>query len=355
MSAVEERRRVPGLDVIRGVAIALVLIRHAWPEVFEGAGIVGVTMFFALSGYLITGVLSRDLDRSGRINYRRFYAHRALRLLPALVLMLVVFTIVELAFGPKGGAGSLILGVIVGALYLQDLLPIFAYPGINHLWTLAVEEQFYLVWPAILAFSLRRRMAPRVLAVLGAASLVLVVASMLVASRFRTIEVVYPLPTNWAMALLLGGVAYLYRDRVTALLAAGRTWLLPAAACIVLAALCVMPGAKNNPATYLLGPSLIAACTVVLIFHLSRYESLPAAMAPLRRLGVISYGAYLWNGPVSTWTQEPYRLNLPPWAHWVGIVATVALAELSWVLVERRANALKDRLNVKRPRVGEPA
>ena len=90
------RGRIVGLDVLRGVAILLVMLRHAWPEVFGGGGITGVTLFFALSGYLITGVLLRSRDEAGRMALRSFYLRRVARLYPALVLMLAVLTVVEL-------------------------------------------------------------------------------------------------------------------------------------------------------------------------------------------------------------------------------------------------------------------
>ena len=92
--------RIAGLDLIRGLAIALVLLRHAWPSTFAGGGIVGVVMFFALSGYLITGLLLSDIRRLGRVRYVRFYRNRALRLVPALVLMLGALDVVTLDLDP---------------------------------------------------------------------------------------------------------------------------------------------------------------------------------------------------------------------------------------------------------------
>ena len=79
------------LDVLRGLAIALVLARHTRPDLFPGAGLVGVVVFFALSGHLITGLLVEELDRTGRLDLRRFYARRFRRLVPALVLLVAVF------------------------------------------------------------------------------------------------------------------------------------------------------------------------------------------------------------------------------------------------------------------------
>lgn len=325
------RGRVQGLDLIRGMAILLVMLRHAWPGTFDGAGIVGVVMFFALSGYLITGLLLRDANDLGCVDYRRFYRNRALRLLPALVAMLAVFTVVEFIRGPVGGLGRLLASVAVGGLYLQDLLPFLSYPGINHLWTLAVEEQFYLLWPAALLFAFRRN---RVTTLLGAAALAAVGITAALAvgvAELRSVDVIYPLPTTWAVALILGGAAYYFRERIETSLA---TVTGPAAAAglVVLLLLSVVPDAKSRMATYIIGGALIAVCTVLLINLLVTWNTVPTWMAPLRRLGLISYGAYLWNGPMATWTED-----MPTAMRWVSIVLTIAAAEVSWRFLEQHA------------------
>ena len=104
-------RRVPGLDALRGLAIALVMLRHAWPRVFGEAGAVGVVIFFTLSGYLITGNLLRESESQPHRLIWRFCRNRALRLLPALFILLVTFgavhgkpgVIVALVGGRDGG------------------------------------------------------------------------------------------------------------------------------------------------------------------------------------------------------------------------------------------------------------
>ncbi len=94
------KRRIEGLDLLRGLAIALVLIRHSQLIHFGGGGIVGVVIFFALSGYLITGLLVKDLTSYGRIRYGRFYLHRATRLLPALFALLAVYALITFIWNP---------------------------------------------------------------------------------------------------------------------------------------------------------------------------------------------------------------------------------------------------------------
>ena len=153
------RPRLDGLDVLRGAAVGAVLLGHSWPGIFQGAGIIGVIAFFVLSGYLITNVLLRDIERHRKIRYGRFYAHRAFRLLPALISLLGVYAIVELATDVLGDRSKGIVGytVLAGLGYLKDLpLPFDVSMAIGPLWTLAVEEQFYLIWPALLVLALRR-------------------------------------------------------------------------------------------------------------------------------------------------------------------------------------------------------
>jgi len=331
------RTHIAGLDIVRGIAIALVMLRHAAPDVFDGAGIVGVVMFFALSGYLITGTLMGNIERRGRVDYRRFYTNRALRLLPAMFTMLAIFVVVELIIGPTGGVGHLIVGALVGGLYLQDLLPMLSYPGINHLWTLAVEEQFYLLWPAFLVLLVRRKMLTKGIRVAVVALIAICALSVVAASAVLSVGVIYPLPTTWAVALVLGGAAYIHRERLERTRASVP---LAIVAAVILAAFSVLPDAKDQAITYLIGGPLIALCTIAIIAVLRTWRLSPSkALEPLRALGVISYGAYLWNGPATHWTVDSLGLS-----GWISIPVTIVLATASWWLVEKRFLLLKDRL-----------
>lgn len=145
--------RLVGLDLLRGVAVALVLLRHALPEAAPGAGVVGVVMFFALSGHLITGVLVADRERGGRIRLARFYRRRATRLLPALVVVLAAVVVVTLVADPLGDRAELPRTVLVALTWTANLPFDQGSDAIFHLWTLATEEQFYLLWPALLGWA----------------------------------------------------------------------------------------------------------------------------------------------------------------------------------------------------------
>ena len=213
------RPRLDGLDVLRGAAVGAVLLGHSWPGIFQGAGIVGVIVFFVLSGYLITNVLLRDIERHRKIRYGRFYAHRAFRLVPALISLLGVYAVVELATDVLGDRSKGIVGytVLAGLGYLKDLpLPFDVSMAIGPLWTLAVEEQFYLIWPALLVLALRRNRQGRLIGWSAAVALSLMTASVLamVTLAPQLHSLVYALPTTWGLGLIIGSALRLYRLHV---------------------------------------------------------------------------------------------------------------------------------------------
>jgi peptidoglycan/LPS O-acetylase OafA/YrhL len=328
--------------VIRGVAVGLVLLRHGWPTLFSGAGVVGVTMFFALSGYLITGIIQREVEREGSLSFARFYRNRALRLLPALALLLLVFTVVELTTDRLGDRDRVVVSLLVAACYLADVPGLDVSAGLSHLWTLAVEEQFYLVWPTVLILALRRRRVGTLLAVGAGLAVALSLAS---AALLHPAGRAYTLPTSWASALLIGAAARLYQGRLTALVRSPAAQL---AAIGLLAICCLAPEAKDRAATYVVGGPLIAISTAVLILRGRTVDRLPAGLEPLRRLGLVSYGVYLWNYLVVNWLHpvDPAGLSGPQAV--LSVVLTILLALASWGLVESRALRLKERWDAGR-------
>ncbi|WP_237448088.1 acyltransferase family protein [Nocardioides flavescens] len=334
--------RNQGLDVIRGIAVGLVMVRHALGDMFSAAGIVGVTIFFALSGYLITGLLIRDVEDVERPRWKRFYVHRFLRLVPALVLLVLVYALVEAAWNPLGQRSELPLTVIVALTYTSDLnLPV-EMGALTHLWTLAVEEQFYLVWPALIFLAVRRRITPGRLAVTTAVVLTTVCWVSLIAVGRP--EAIYTLPTTWASSMAVGAAAYCYRSRLDALL---RTGLRPWGAAVGLAALVAMalaPVGKDSALTYLLYPTLVSVCTVLMIWEARRWPTAPKVAVPLLGLGTISYAAYLWNWPLVSWIGASSGIHGRELLV-VSAVATVLVATVSWFTVEALGRHLRTRFD----------
>lgn len=335
--------RIYGLDLIRGIAIFLVLLRHAWPEVFGGAGIVGVVMFFALSGYLITSLLDRDITEYGRVRYGRFYLHRAFRLIPALAFMLAGFAVIEGVWDILGDRDKILRSVVVGMTYTMNV-PGFDHgsAALSHLWTLATEEQFYLLWPLVLLLGVKWRRIRFVVVSCIVGVTALCAASIIVA--VPDVGKVYSLPTSWCVAMLIGALAYVERNALTTFL--GRIGpaarLLPPLAVGVLMLIAWLPEMKDWPLLYLaIGPA-IAALTVVLILDFSRFTGpAPRVLRPFVGLGYISYAAYLWNYPIATWIGDRPLTLLQGLAT---IILTLAAATISWWLVERPATALRRRI-----------
>lgn len=314
--------RIAGLDLLRGIAIGLVLLRHAVPGVAPGAGVVGVVMFFAISGYLITGLLVDELDRTGRVDLRRFYARRARRLVPALLLLVAGVAAVTVVLDPLGDRAELSRTVLFALTWTGNLPFGHASHATFHLWTLATEEQFYLVWPALLAYGVTRGRLRSTLLITAAGCTALCLATVLWLSEDP--DLAYALPTSWAGCFVIGAAARVHRDRLILPAAA------PTAALAGLAALSVIP-LRGHPLTYLAGGPAIAALTAVLLLSWRTWTDLTTP--PLRAvawLGTISYGAYLWNYPLTLW--------LRPHVHHAGLLAlalTMGMATVSWYAVER--------------------
>jgi peptidoglycan/LPS O-acetylase OafA/YrhL len=154
----------PDIEGLRGVAVLIVVLFHASLAGVIG-GFVGVDVFFVISGFLITGLLLREHERTGRIAFLAFYARRARRLLPAAVVVLVATLVAALnlaapldrpAVGLDGAAAALSIGNIRFALASGDYFANIAGPSpFLHFWSLAVEEQFYLIWPALILLAAR--------------------------------------------------------------------------------------------------------------------------------------------------------------------------------------------------------
>jgi peptidoglycan/LPS O-acetylase OafA/YrhL len=333
--------RIQGLDLVRGVAILLVLMRHSWPDAFGLAGIVGVVMFFTLSGYLITGVLVSDIEKFGHVRYGHFYRNRALRLIPALAFMLVGFSIVEGIFGVSGtSTRDIAIGILVSLLYVMNLPGIpHGSDNLSHLWTLANEEQFYLVWPVLLRWGIT---AKRIWSVVIAAALVVMVGLVLtIWVAAPEIEKVYTFPTAWTIAMIIGAAARIGRNRLSKVLHGRRLTVLAALAGTVLLAVSMLPEAKESPLTYVLGGPAVGTLSVVVIWKLREVSTAPTPARPVVWLGTISYAAYLWNYPISWWLRDT---GVQDWQVWT-IALTVIAAGASWFVVERPANLLKKRLD----------
>jgi peptidoglycan/LPS O-acetylase OafA/YrhL len=350
------QRYMPGLDGLRALAVLAVITYHlgfGW----AGGGLLGVGVFFTLSGYLITDLLLAQAA-SGGMRLGEFWVRRARRLLPALFVVLVVVTLwVALAdrtqlHGLRGEVGAAALYVSNWWQIFQHV-PYFARFGppspLNHLWSLAVEEQFYLLWPWLLLLGVRfvhdRRRPVAVRPRLAGVTLVLALASavemaILYHPTFDPSRV-YDGTDTRAFGLLCGAaLAMVWPSRLLTRRVKGHARaILDVAGAVGLVTIFVLIWRTNqySPFVYQGGMVLLSVATVLVLAaatHPASRVGVVLGWRPLRWIGVRSYGIYLWHAPVIVLTTpNPNRgVELPRAA--LQVAVSIALAAISWRFIE---------------------
>ena len=329
----------PALDGLRGVAILLVILSHAHVPLFDGA-FLGVDLFFVLSGFLITWLLLLEHQANGRLQFGRFYWRRFLRLMPALVLFLGAYCLLAPRLWP--GLADVHQDALMSLLYLADYgIAFFDSPGtLLHMWSLSVEEHFYLVWPLLLVLLIRFSkpgMLWRPMALLYLLSWVWRV--LWVAQGQQFYEIFFRFDTR--ASGLIGGalLATLMVERPRLV-----QWLqlrLSHAMWLPLGFPVLMQLGWDNQGVMLWGITLAELTAMVLLVAVQQrtglvYEMLSAPL--LVRLGTLSYGVYLWHYPVVRYLRADHSW---PVVVVLTLVISTALAALSFYTVERWAKRLR--------------
>jgi len=344
---------VPALDGLRALAVAAVVLYHSHLNVWPG-GFLGVDVFFVLSGYLITCVLLSGYKRTGHMHFRQFWLARARRLLPALLLMLAVTAAYTALFLPDDAArfrgdSLAALGYVTNWFFIfgeQSYFTAIGRPSmVQHLWSLAVEEQFYLVWPLVMGsllwiWKLRRKAL--FATVIAGAAVSASLMSLIYDPATDPSRVFYGTDTH-AHGLLIGAALAIVWPawRLTAPTGRKAPLILDTAGLVGLLALlwCFANLSEFDPSLYpggYLQVNLVAALVVAVAVHpASRILKLLLGNAPMRWIGQRSYGIYLWHWPVFQVTRPELDVPLdgmPLMALRVGV--TVGLAALSYKYVE---------------------
>lgn len=327
----------PGLDGLRGFAILLVLADHSGIGLASGAGHQGVTIFFVLSGFLITTLMLEERARHGRVSLRRFYWRRALRLLPALIVLLSVVAVV---LGLAGRTGEIAGDVVPALFYFMNWTTAAGNnPGLlSHTWSLSIEEQFYLVWPVVLIglLTLGRGRLAWVAGLLVGAALVALILRVVLWTGPAAYYRVYVGTDTRMDALAIGCLVAVAFTR--------RPFTVPPLAMVALAAtipITLWITNDQSMATIGLAVTALAAAGLVAGAATGGGERV-LAWRPLAYLGIISYGLYLWHRPVMRAFTDS-GLGGVPWAVVVMFALSIGLAFLSRRLVEDPFLRLKDR------------
>jgi peptidoglycan/LPS O-acetylase OafA/YrhL len=344
---------MPAIDGLRALAVAAVVLYHSEIVGISG-GFLGVEVFFVVSGYLITSLLLAERRAGGSINLKAFWMRRARRLLPALFLLLVGVMTVAALFYPEELA-SLRADVLAAVTYStnwylildnQAYFEAFERPSLlRHLWSLAVEEQFYILFPLVLAGALKvfrpRLVLPIIL--LGAVGSTLLMV-FLYESGADSSRIYYGTDTRLGGLLLGAGLAFIVEPgnarRARGIIGQAFPEMLGVAALAALVTLHFLLGA-TDPLLYRGGIAMVAGATAVLIFVVVRWETRLGKLlgiAPLVWVGLRSYSIYLWHWPVFMLTRPGIDIDWDPaplLALRLGV--TLVLAEVSYRLVENPA------------------
>jgi peptidoglycan/LPS O-acetylase OafA/YrhL len=350
------QRYMPGLDGLRAIAVLAVIAYHlgfGWAP----GGLLGVAVFFTLSGYLITDLLLGQWY-GGRMRLGNFWIRRARRLLPALFVMLSVVT-AWITIADPAQLDKLRGAVISSALYVNNWWLIdqhvsyfarFAPPSpLGHLWSLAVEEQFYLVWPWLLLLGLRfvkepssatgtrPRLALMTLG-LGAASAILM--AVLYHPGFDSTRVYDGTDTRAFCVLFGAALAMVWPSRhLSANISVGARRILDGLGVAGLAVIALLIWRTNDfsPFLYQGGMVLLSVATVFVIAAIVHPATrLGPAMGwrPLRWIGVRSYGIYLWMFPIIVLTTPTVTSSVDPLRAALQVAASIGVAALSWKFIE---------------------
>jgi peptidoglycan/LPS O-acetylase OafA/YrhL len=335
--------RVRALDGVRGIAILLVFGVHTKPPLLLG-GHIGVDLFFVLSGFLITSILLQEYRRTGTIHLGYFYMRRALRLFPVLASVIVFGLLYTRIFHPEKMEMTINNAMWVAG-YVYNWKIIWLFPNwlehqwlFSHVWSLSVEEQFYIVWPVVTLSMLYFGASQRT-------RFAIVIAGIVLPAMFRAVLWNRDPTLAWyfntflrldglmwgAFAAMLIDAGFLPTDRLKVHVAR-----LAPVAFVAVVAIATREG-LNSGFFYQFGFTLAGFFSAILIYC-SAVSPLPwftglLELRPLRWIGMVSYGLYLWHIPVIIVVMElkigPIRAML------LEAVATFAIATLSFYYYEK--------------------
>lgn len=328
---------VPALDGLRAIAVLLVMLAHANFQLGENGGNIGVDMFFALSGFLITTLLLEEHHKTGTISLRNFYIRRTFRLFPASYVMLLVVFIYALYFAEIDKKQLIMKEVYASGTYLYNIswwiwgkLEIILY----HMWSLGVEEQFYLFWPACL-FLLLRLFSPKKIQFGLFFTIIAIWLVKYILGRTILNDLIYE-------SLFIGCLFALLRWSATFEMKISSSVI--ALFLVLLLIFGIFPIHSYFTVLYENNlRSVIGLVTMLIIIGLVQmptgFISVVLSSPVLVAIGRISYALYLWHIPVFKWFS--WHSGLPPSVAFVSkFIISFIMAGLSWYVIEKRSVAM---------------
>lgn len=331
---------MPALDGIRAVAVLMVFAHHVFPW-YEVPGGLGVDVFFVISGWLITRILLKEYDKNGKIKLGKFYAKRALRLYPPLLITVLTFLVLWFTQGQP--FTEIVKSSVWSLTYLTNIAITAEWSQVLHLahtWSLAMEEQFYLIWPLVLILMLTLKISRAwMVTLLGIGTAISFASWVLLPDQPFN-------PVSRAGAMLVGcAVAILVEKKPWQ-----NTPLAYAAAIAVVALVAVQMFADIN---YTFTMWAVIALTPLVILHAAFGESFLTRLLSTRWLvyiGVISYEIYLWHYPIFRAVRDTGDFTGAQ-VGLITLILTLGASALSHMILQKPIARIRDRINAPKPAV----
>lgn len=333
------------IDGLRAIAVVAVVLFHAFPERIPG-GFVGVDIFFVISGFLITGILIDEAQRS-EFNILRFYQRRINRIFPALLIVIAGVLIAgtflllndELKSAAKHAIASLLFvqnGVLLTESGYFDAAS-YSKPFL-HFWSLAVEEQFYIIWPLLILVSFKAK--ERFVFYAGTVFLLSLLACIYLTRVAPDYAYFLPFTRFWELAI--GGYVAYFLKKGFVVPAPFRSVTASLAVCFLVGSIAFINKSVAFPGWVAIIP-VFATAVLIWAGPDSQFSARVLSLRPLVYIGLISYPAYLWHWPLLSFEQILNTEYPPKYIRLILVVASFVLAALTYHLVERRVKAAGNR------------